>query len=270
VASKFTVIRSEEVPDYHCHATLLRHNATGGQVLSVQSAESNKVFGVSFRTPVDNDKGIPHILEHSVLCGSEKYPLREPFVELLKSSVQTFLNAFTYPDRTCYPVSSQNTKVGAGVGRDLCACNPRLTAPCTFATAVLGYMQDFYNLVDVYMDAVFKPRLTPMVLQQEGWHLELEDGAADAEAELSFKGVVFNEMKGVYSSSTSIHYQVAQQELLPDTTYQHSSGGDPEAIPSLTFGEFQKFYDDYYNPRCVCGTRPLLISSSAVPWHHAR
>ena len=110
-ASKFTVVESRDVPDYNCHVTLLRHDQSGGQLLSVQSEENNKVFGVCFRTPVDNDKGIPHILEHSVLCGSDKYPLREPFVELLKSSVQTFLNAFTYPDRTCYPVSSQNTQV---------------------------------------------------------------------------------------------------------------------------------------------------------------
>ena len=108
----FDVLRSELVPDYRCHVTLYQHKKTGGQVLSVRADEPNKVFGVSFRTPVSDSTGVPHVLEHSVLCGSEKYPLREPFVELLKSSVQTFLNAFTYPDRTCYPVSSQNDKVG--------------------------------------------------------------------------------------------------------------------------------------------------------------
>ena len=109
----FTIVKSVNVPDYHCHATLYQHRRTVGQVLSLQSAETNKVFGVNFRTPVSDSTGVPHVLEHSVLCGSDKYPLKEPFVELLKSSVQTFLNAFTYPDRTCYPVASQNTKVRA-------------------------------------------------------------------------------------------------------------------------------------------------------------
>lgn len=117
----FTVVRSVDVPDYHCHATLYQHRRTGGQVLSLRSAEANKVFGVNFRTPVSDDTGVPHVLEHSVLCGSDKYPLKEPFVELLKSSVQTFLNAFTYPDRTCYPVASQNAKVRAAATLPCCA-----------------------------------------------------------------------------------------------------------------------------------------------------
>lgn len=135
--------------------------------MSVISPDENKVFGVTFRTPPDDSTGIPHILEHSVLCGSKKFPVKEPFVDLLKGSLQNFLNAFTYPDRTCYPVASTNTK-------------------------------DFYNLVNVYLDAVLNPRAIndDKVLQQEGWHYELENAAEP----LTYKGVVYNEMKGVYSS----------------------------------------------------------------------
>jgi Zn-dependent M16 (insulinase) family peptidase len=147
---------------------LLRsHKKSGAQVMSVISPDENKVFGVTFRTPPDDSTGIPHILEHSVLCGSQKFPVKEPFVDLLKGSLQNFLNAFTYPDRTCYPVASTNTK-------------------------------DFYNLVNVYLDAVLHPRAIndDKVLQQEGWHYELENAAEP----LTYKGVVYNEMKGVYSS----------------------------------------------------------------------
>ena len=136
---------------------------TGAEVLSLINGDENKVFGINFRTPPKDSTGIAHILEYSVLCGSRKYPVKEPFVELLKGSLSTFLNAFTFPDKTCYPVASQN-------------------------------LQDFYNLVDVYLDAVFHPRLTPQVLQQEGWHYELEDMGDP----LVYKGVVFNEMKGAY------------------------------------------------------------------------
>ena len=159
--------------------------------------------------------GVPHILEHSVLCGSDKYTTKEPFVELLKGSLQTFLNAFTYPDRTCYPVASQNTK-------------------------------DFYNLVNVYLDAVLHPRAKrdPTVLAQEGWHYELED----KEAPLTYKGVVFNEMKGVYSSPDSRMYRASQQLTFPDNTYAVDSGGDPNAIPDLTFEQFKAFHDLYYHP----------------------
>jgi Zn-dependent M16 (insulinase) family peptidase len=138
------------------------------------------VFGVNFRTPPSDDTGVAHILEHSVLCGSRKYPVKEPFVELLKGSMQTFLNAFTYPDRTCYPVASQNHA-------------------------------DFYNLVDVYLDAVFHPRLTPDVLKQEGWHYEAES----VDEKITYKGVVFNEMKGVYSSPDSCHSRSCFQVCEP-------------------------------------------------------
>ncbi|KAK3025607.1 hypothetical protein RJ639_042105 [Escallonia herrerae] len=159
--------------------------------------------------------GIPHILEHSVLCGSRKYPLKEPFVELLKGSLHTFLNAFTYPDRTCYPVASTNTK-------------------------------DFYNLVDVYLDAVFFPKCVEdfQTFQQEGWHYELNDPSED----ITYKGVVFNEMKGVYSQPDNILGRASQQALFPDNTYGVDSGGDPKVIPKLTFDEFKEFHRKYYHP----------------------
>ncbi len=154
-----------------------------------------------------------HILEHSVLCGSRKYPVKEPFVELIKGSLKTFLNAFTYPDKTCYPVASQN-------------------------------VQDFYNLIDVYLDAVFYPRLTPFVLQQEGWHYELYE----PEDPIEIKGVVYNEMKGNYSSPDSRLSELSQQSLFPDTTYGLDSGGDPKVIPTLTFERFKSFHDRFYHP----------------------
>ncbi|MCG6981719.1 MAG: insulinase family protein, partial [Deltaproteobacteria bacterium] len=157
--------------------------------------------------------GVAHILEHSVLCGSRKYPVKEPFVELMKGSLQTFLNAFTYPDKTCYPVASQN-------------------------------LQDFYNLIDVYLDAVLYPRLTPFTLKQEGWHLEVE--ALDKP--LLYKGVVFSEMKGAYSSPERVLAQYSQQALFPDNPYGLDSGGIPKEIPNLTFEQFQAFHRKYYHP----------------------
>ncbi|KAM2364242.1 hypothetical protein ACFX1X_003213 [Malus domestica] len=187
----------------------------GAQVISVSNDDENKVFGIVFRTPPNDSTGIPHILEHSVLCGSRKYPLKEPFVELLKGSLNTFLNAFTYPDRTCYLVASTNTK-------------------------------DFYNLVDVYLDAVFFPNCVEdfRTFQQEGWHYELNDPSYD----ISYKGVVFNEMKGVYSQPDNILWRTAQQALFPDNTYAVDSGGDPTVIPKLTFEEFKEFHRKYYHP----------------------
>ena len=140
----FERVREEEIPELKTGACLYRHLKTGAELLSLTNDDENKVFGITFRTPPKDSTGLPHILEHSVLCGSRKYPVKEPFVELLKGSLQTFLNAMTYPDKTCYPVASQNLK-------------------------------DFYNLVDVYLDAVFYPRLTEFIFQQEGWHYELEE-----------------------------------------------------------------------------------------------
>eukprot|EP00877_Chromochloris_zofingiensis_P003328 jgi/Chrzof1/12997/Cz07g15220.t1 len=214
-AHGFELMRQEFVREYDSHVMLYKHNKTGAELISVINQDENKTFGAVFRTPVGDSTGIPHILEHSVLCGSRKYPIKEPFVELMKGSLNTFLNAFTYPDRTCYPVASTNT-------------------------------QDFYNLVDVYLDAVLHPRCISdkRTFEQEGWHLELEDPKDD----LSFKGVVFNEMKGVYSSPDSMFYRTVQRALFPDNTYRHDSGGDPEDIPNLTFEQFQSFHGQYYHP----------------------
>ncbi|KAG2444514.1 hypothetical protein HXX76_001261 [Chlamydomonas incerta] len=214
-AHGFTLTRQQYVKEYGSHVLMYTHDKTGAEVISVLNTDENKTFGVVFRTPVDDSTGIPHILEHSVLCGSRKYPIKEPFVELMKSSLNTFLNAFTYPDRTCYPVASTNT-------------------------------QDFYNLVDVYLDAVFHPRCVSdrRVFEQEGWHYELDN----KEEPLTYKGVVFNEMKGVYSSPDSVYYRVVQQALFPSNTYRHDSGGDPEVIPKLTFQQFQDFHAKYYHP----------------------
>ncbi|GLI61559.1 hypothetical protein VaNZ11_003968 [Volvox africanus] len=214
-AHGFTLHRTQFVKEYGSHVLLYKHDKTGAELISVLNNDENKTFGAVFRTPVDDSTGIPHILEHSVLCGSRKYPIKKPFVELMKSSMNTFLNATTYPDRTCYPVASTNT-------------------------------QDFYNLVDVYLDAVFHPRCVSdrRVFEQEGWHFELDN----KEELLNYKGVVFNEMKGVYSSPDKRHHRIVQQALFPDNTYRHDSGGDPEVIPDLTFEQFQQFHAKYYHP----------------------
>jgi len=209
----FTRIRTLDIPEMASTAHVYRHDKTGARVLSIVNEDENKVFGISFRTPPKDSTGVAHILEHSVLCGSDRYPVREPFVELLKGSLQTFLNALTFPDKTCYPVASAN-------------------------------VQDFYNLVDVYLDAVFHPRLTENTLRQEGWHYELE--APDKP--LTFKGVVYNEMKGAYSSPDSLLYDKVQQSLFPGHTYGIDSGGDPEVIPDLTFEKFMAFHRDHYHP----------------------
>jgi len=209
----FECIREQSIPELDTRAEVYRHNKTGAQLLSLINKDENKVFGITFRTPPTDSTGVAHILEHSVLCGSRKYPVKEPFVELMKGSLQTFLNAFTYPDKTCYPVASQN-------------------------------LQDFYNLIDVYLDAVLYPRLTPFTLQQEGWHLELEV----LDKPLVYKGVVFNEMKGAYSSPERVLAQYSQQSLFPDNPYGFDSGGAPKQIPNLTFEQFQAFHQKYYHP----------------------
>ncbi len=207
----FTLLRDEQVPELKTRARLYRHDATGAEVLSLENADENKVFGIAFRTLPSDSTGIAHILEHAVLCGSERYPLKKPFVELLKGSLNTFLNAMTYPDKTIYPVASTN-------------------------------LQDFYNLSDVYLDAVLHPRITPEILQQEGWHYEIEDGR------LVYKGVVFNEMKGANASPERVLYSATQRNLLPDTIYAVDSGGDPTAIPDLTYAQFKAFHETYYHP----------------------
>eukprot|EP00466_Bigelowiella_natans_P016747 jgi/Bigna1/54816/estExt_Genewise1Plus.C_440058 len=211
----YDVVKVDDVTEYGARATLFRHKKTGAEVLSVEKDDENKVFGIVFRTPPTDSTGIPHILEHSVLCGSRKYTVKEPFTELMKSSLNTFLNAFTYPDRTCYPVASQNLK-------------------------------DFYNLVNVYLDAVFFPRAVtdPQVMAQEGWHYELDK----EDDPLTRKGVVFNEMKGVYSQPDNIMGKVEMEALFPDNTYGVDSGGDPQVIPSLTFEQFKSFHQANYHP----------------------
>jgi len=210
----FTHLRSEKVNEYGATIHLYEHAKSKAQVMSVVAPDDNKVFGITFRTPPRDSTGLPHILEHSVLCGSKKYPTKEPFVELLKGSLQTFLNAFTYPDRTCYPVASQNT-------------------------------EDFYNLARVYLDAVLHPRAVsdPAVLKQEGWHYEIDENGL-----LTYKGVVYNEMKGVYSSPDALMGRAAQQALHPDNAYSVDSGGDPLQIPQLTFDDFKAFHGEFYHP----------------------
>lgn len=211
----FEKVSEQFIDECKSKAVLYKHKKTGAQVMSVSNDDENKVFGIVLRTPPNDSTGIPHILEHSVLCGSRKYPLKEPFVELLKGSLHTFLNAFTYPDRTCYPVASTNTK-------------------------------DFYNLVDVYLDAVFFPKCVEdkWTFQQEGWHYELNDPSEP----ISYKGVVFNEMKGVYSQPDNVLGRAAQQALFPDNTYGVDSGGDPNVIPKLTFEQFKDFHRKFYHP----------------------
>ncbi len=209
----FELIRRQDIAELNTTAYVYTHKKTGARLLSLTNDDENKVFGVTFRTPPHDSTGVAHILEHSVLCGSRKYPVKEPFVELLKGSLQTFLNAFTYPDRTCYPVASQNDK-------------------------------DFYNLIDVYLDAVFYPLLTPLLLRQEGWRLEPEG----PDKQFSFKGVVYSEMKGVYSSPEHSLAQYSQEAMFPDTTYCLDSGGAPAVIPDLTFEQFKAFHDTFYHP----------------------
>src|SRR3569832_624863 len=175
--------------------------------------DETKGFGITFKTPPEDSTGVAHILEHSVLCGSRKYPVKKPFVELVKSSMQTFLNAMTFPDKTAYPVASQN-------------------------------LQDFYNLVDVYLDAVFFPIISENTFRQEGWHYE----ADGTQMPLAFKGVVFNEMKGAYSSPAAVLGKLSQQALYPDNAYGVNSGGDPKAIPDLTYSYFKNFHKRFYHP----------------------
>jgi len=209
----FALERELTIPELSATARIYRHAKTGGRLLSLISPDENKVFGIAFRTPPADSTGLPHILEHSVLCGSRKYPVKEPFVELIKGSLNTFLNALTFPDKTCYPVASAN-------------------------------LQDFYNLVDVYLDAVFYPNLTENTLRQEGWHYDIET----PDAPLAYKGVVFNEMKGVYSSPDSLLGEYSQRALYPDNCYGLDSGGDPERIPDLTFAQFKDFHTRLYHP----------------------
>ncbi|HWE20146.1 MAG TPA: insulinase family protein [Hyphomicrobiaceae bacterium] len=209
----FELIGEQELPEANATARRYRHVKTGADLLSLVNDDENKVFGIAFRTPPPDSTGLPHILEHSVLCGSRKYPVKDPFIQLAKGSLNTFLNAMTYPDKTVYPTASQN-------------------------------LQDFYNLVDVYLDAVLHPRIGPEILMQEGWHYELDAPGAP----MTYKGVVFNEMKGVYSSPDALLNKLAQESLFPDNEYGVDSGGDPKHIPELTYANFKAFHETYYHP----------------------
>lgn len=211
----FELVREQEIPEIASKARLFRHIRTGAQLLSVENDDENKSFSVGFKTPPPDDTGLPHILEHSVLNGSRKYPVKEPFVELLKTSLKTFLNAMTMPDMTIYPVASTNVR-------------------------------DFYNLVDVYLDAVFYPRISPEILQQEGWHHEIAGEGTDTQ--LTYKGVVFNEMKGYASVPEIVLQEEMRHALLPDTPYARNYGGDPAAMPNLTYEQFKSFHETYYHP----------------------
>ena len=211
--SGFQLQQQESISELNSLALLFTHLKTGAEVLVMENDDDNKVFSATFKTPPSNDRGVAHILEHSVLCGSRKYPVKEPFLELLKGSLQTFLNAMTFPDKTMYPVASRNKK-------------------------------DFFNLMDVYLDAVFYPNITQETFMQEGWHHELEL----PDQNISYKGVVFNEMKGVFSSPESILDRHLAHSLFPSTTYGFESGGDPEAITDLTYKEFKDFHNKHYHP----------------------
>ena len=215
VVHGFRLLKTQTIPEADSEGFEFVHEKTGARLFYLRNEDDNKVFSIAFRTPPTDDTGVAHIVEHSVLCGSRKYPLKEPFVELVKGSLNTFLNAMTYPDKTVYPVASRNDK-------------------------------DFRNLMDVYLDAVFYPAIyeTPEILMQEGWHYEIEDAAEP----LEYSGVVYNEMKGALSSPDDLLESRIMASLYPDTTYGYESGGDPEAIPSLTQEMFLEFHRKYYHP----------------------
>ena len=211
----YELIEKRKIEDIHSEAYVLRHKKSGARVALLSNDDKNKVFYIGFRTPPKDSTGVAHILEHTVLCGSEKYPLKDPFIELAKGSLNTFLNAMTYPDKTVYPVASCNQK-------------------------------DFQNLMSVYLDAVFYPNIykEEKIFRQEGWHYEMEN----AEDDLKINGVVYNEMKGVYSSPDDVVERKVMDSLFPGHTYGIESGGDPDVIPNLTYDEFLDFHRKYYHP----------------------
>ena len=215
IINGFKLMEEKDVKEINSKALIFVHVKTGAKLLKLKNNDDNKVFSIGFKTPPENSTGVAHILEHSVLCGSEKYRSKEPFVELLKGSLNTFLNAMTFADKTIYPVASRNTK-------------------------------DFHNLINVYLDAVLNPIIykEPLIFMQEGWHYEMNS----PEDDLIINGVVYNEMKGVYSSPDSLHYRYIPSSLFPDNTYGVDSGGDPEEIPNLTYEAFLDFHRKYYHP----------------------
>lgn len=211
----YELVKEEGLPDIQSQGYLLRHKKTGAHIVLVSNDDSNKVFCIGFRTPPHDDMGAAHIVEHTVLCGSRQFPVKDPFIELAKGSLNTFLNAMTYPDKTIYPVASTNDK-------------------------------DFQNLMHVYLDAVFYPNIYSLeeIFQQEGWHYELES----PDDPITINGVVYNEMKGAFSSPDDMLFRVVQSSLYPDTCYHYESGGDPEKTPQLTYEAFLDFHRRYYHP----------------------
>ncbi len=211
----YELVSSQELKDIDSKGYLLRHTKSGARVFLVSNDDDNKVFSIAFRTPPIDSTGLTHILEHSVLCGSREFPVKDPFVELAKGSMNTFLNALTYPDKTVYPIASTNDK-------------------------------DFQNLMHVYLDAVFFPNIYDReeIFRQEGWHYELED----EESDLNINGVVYNEMKGAFSSPEGVLEREILNSLFPDTPYRYESGGDPENIPELSYERFLDFHSKYYHP----------------------
>ena len=207
--------KEEDLKGIKAKGYLLRHRKSGARIVYIENDDNNKVFSIGFRTPPSDSTGVPHIMEHSVLCGSKNFPAKDPFVELVKGSLNTFLNAMTYPDKTVYPVASCNDK-------------------------------DFQNLMHVYMDAVFYPNIYEHeeIFRQEGWSYQLDS----AEDKLKYNGVVYNEMKGAFSSSEGVLDRVILNTLFPDTSYANESGGDPEVIPELTYEQFLDFHRKYYHP----------------------
>lgn len=211
----YTEFESKYIDEIHSKVTIYKHNKTGARICTISNDDPNKVFMIAFRTPAINSTGLTHILEHSVLCGSKKFPVKDPFLELMKGSLNTFLNAFTGPDRTMYPCASQNS-------------------------------QDFKNLMNVYADAVFYPNIYAHeeIFRQEGWRYEL----FDKKDPITYNGVVYNEMKGAFSSPDDILGRTVLNSLFPETPYQFESGGDPAVIPQLSYQEFINFHKKYYSP----------------------
>ena len=212
----FRVLRVQQIPEIRITAYEMEHLITSAKVLHLHCDDRENLYTVGFRTPPENSTGVPHILEHSVLAGSERYPLRDVFNELHRGTLQTFINAFTYPDKTIYPVASQ-------------------------------VRADFFNLARVYTDLVLRPRLLRETFRQEGHHLEFSN-PEDLASELTVSGIVFNEMKGAYSSPEAMMYRAIQQHLYPDTPYCFDSGGNPDDIPLLTYEQFKAFHSAYYSP----------------------
>ena len=212
--NNYTKISENYIEEIDAKFTTYMHNKTKARVATIECDDDNKVFSIAFRTPPIDNTGLTHILEHSVLCGSKKYPIKDPFVELLKSSLNTFLNAMTYADKTVYPVASKNLK-------------------------------DFKNLMDVYLDAVFHPNIYnhKEIFEQEGWHYHLEN----INDEITYNGVVYNEMKGAFSDPEETLARIIKKTLFPDTAYGYESGGEPKHIPDLTYESFLNFHSKYYS-----------------------